>query len=430
MTVTAVCLGAQQRFVGGDLSLLPLYEQAGDQWLDENGEVIRDLIDYVHGKGWNTVRVRLFVDPSKNDDPSTPQDLDYVTALAKRIKKAGMALMLDLHYSDTWADPSYQRIPAAWAKMSDAELATQLYTYTADVLQHLAKEGITPDFIQTGNEITYGLLWRTADGHYPASKTDYAAAGYCPTWSADYAEGKQQWERTAMMLKEATRAVREKAPAAKIIIHTELGALTTNSDHFYTHLRTAGFTDYDIIGLSYYPFWHGKMEALTPLMAQFKKDFPDKTVQIVETAWNNSYYPDDAKYSIEALGGKWQADAAGQVAYLKDLARTLHRSDNVNGIMYWAPEECGSGYSQKVLEHWYNRGMWKSSVGQKHSLLRAADGTSPIEALVLFLQDTINTGIHSAKAARGNTARKQLRGHHIEVLTDDAAYGTNGVQVR
>lgn len=389
MGLTATSAKAQERFVGGDLSMVPAYEQAGDEWLDANGEVIPDLIKYVKEAGWNVIRVRLFVDPTQDNDPSTCQDVSYVKALGKRIKQEGLRLMLDLHYSDTWADPSHQKIPAAWQGMDDAQLGAQLKTYTADVLKDMNDAGATPDFVQIGNEITYGLLWHTADGMYPQTSGEYADAGYCTTWSNNFSAGEKQWYRTAALLEAASEAVRQQTPQAQIIVHTELGSMAYNADHFYRHIEAAGFSDYDIIGLSYYPFWHGKVESLTPLLSQFAKNFPDKMVQIVETAWYNSNYPSDATYSIDALGGKWQANGQGMAKYLHDLAVVLRRSENVNGIIYWAPEECGKGYSQTVWPFNMNRGMWKSSSQKQHSIMKNADDKTVVEALTTFLLDEI-----------------------------------------
>ena len=109
-----------QKLVGGDLSLVPAYEQAGDKWLDSEGNEINTyyndgMITYVHEvAGWNAIRVRLLVDPSQDDAPATCQDLDYVKKLGKRIKDAGMSFLLDIFYSDTWTDVSQQWIPTSW----------------------------------------------------------------------------------------------------------------------------------------------------------------------------------------------------------------------------------------------------------------------------------------------------------------------------
>ncbi|MBQ9560428.1 MAG: glycosyl hydrolase 53 family protein [Bacteroidaceae bacterium] len=399
-----VSVAQTTRIVGGDLSMVPAYEAAGDKWLDADGKTIPDLLAYVKQQGWNVVRVRLFLDPTQDSDPATCQDYDYVLALAKRVKAAGMKVMLDLHYSDTWADPSTQKIPSGWSgDTSNAALASQLFTYSYETVNGMIREGAAPDYVQLGNEITYGFLWRTSDGKYPTNSSQYAAAGYCPTWSATYAEGKSQWQRTASLLNNAAHGVRQAfkdegrdSASVKLIVHTEMGSSQYNSDHFYRHLRTAGFNNYDIVGLSYYPFWHGTLTTLGNLLSTFKTDFPDKEVQIVETAWYNSYYPftadADNQYTIASLNPAWTADGPGMVRYLQDLVEKLKTYDHVTGLVYWMPEECGNGSQRKVMNGWLNRGLWKNGSGSTHAVLRAADGTTPVQALATFLAD--GTDIH------------------------------------
>ena len=147
-----------QKYVGGDISMLTKYEDAGVIYKDKNGNAVQPL-PFFKGQGLNAMRVRLFVDPSLDNDKAVCQDLEYVKALGKRIKDQGMAFMLDFHYSDTWADPGKQWTPDAWKTLSDAELYEKIYEYSKDCLQQLKDAGATPDFIQTGNEISYGMLW-------------------------------------------------------------------------------------------------------------------------------------------------------------------------------------------------------------------------------------------------------------------------------
>ena len=151
-----------QKYVGGDISLLPEYEQAGAKYYDKDGKNIAAPLTFFKEQGMNAMRLRLFVDPSKNTgvdrDANVCQDLEYVKKLGKHIKDAGFKLMLDFHYSDTWADPAKQWTPADWAKLSDAELQQKLYDYTKEVLKEMKKAGAEPDMIQTGNEISYGML--------------------------------------------------------------------------------------------------------------------------------------------------------------------------------------------------------------------------------------------------------------------------------
>ncbi|MBQ8051790.1 MAG: glycosyl hydrolase 53 family protein [Bacteroidaceae bacterium] len=383
---------AQPRLVGGDLSMVPAYEKAGDQWLDASGSAIADLLAYVRSQGWTAVRVRLFVDPTQDSDPSVCQDLDYVMALGKRVKDAGLRFMLDLHFSDTWADPSTQKIPASWTSHTRAALASQLYAYTHSVVSSLIAGGATPDYVQIGNEITYGLLWDTTDGRYPSSSSQYVSAGYCPTWSATYSDGISQWQRTASLLNNAAHGVRQSfadsgfdSTQVRLVVHTEMGGATRNGDNFYRHLRTAGFDNYDVIGLSYYPFWHGPLTVLGNLLSTLKKDFGEKEIQIVETAWYNNWYPSSANYTIAQLNADWTANAQGQVNFLRDLIAYLESYAQVTGLYYWMPEECGNGYSQTVMRSWQNRGLWQNGSSQRHALLVAPDGTNPVALLSTFL---------------------------------------------
>ena len=165
------------RYVGGDISMLTKYEEAGVVYKDKNGNAVQPLA-FFKQEGLNAMRVRLFVDPSQDSDKGVCQDLDYVKALGKRIKEAGMAFMLDFHYSDTWADPAKQWTPNAWKTLNDAALAEKVYEYTKECLQQLKAAGAKPDFIQTGNEISYGMLWGTEGTNNNRCYTNSPAANW------------------------------------------------------------------------------------------------------------------------------------------------------------------------------------------------------------------------------------------------------------
>ena len=238
-TTTAAADGL---YVGGDISVLQSYEDHNVSYYDQQGYVIDDVLKYMKNDavGWNAQRVRLFVNPQKkgpdgNTDAQVCQDLNYVIRLGKRIKAEGFALMLDFHYSDTWADPSNQWTPAGWQQLGNAELQAKVYEYTKDCLERLVEAGATPDFIQTGNEISYGVLWGK----------NGTTANRC------YTSSDANWPRFIGILQQAAKACREVCPEAQIIIHTERSGQPSTLTAIYDKLSTV---DYDVIGLSYYPF--------------------------------------------------------------------------------------------------------------------------------------------------------------------------------
>ena len=353
-----------QKVVGGDLSLVPAYEAAGDQWLDANGNVINTtysdgMITYVRDVAkWNSVRVRLLVDPTKDDAPATCQDLDYVKKLGKRIKDAGMGFLLDIFYSDTWTDVSKQWIPASWGynKSTSAEtLAAKVKSYTTEVLNALVSYGAKPDYIQLGNEVSYGMLWDSMTG---ASKSNWFTMG------SSYAEQETNIKRFVTLLKAAKEGVdASTAAGAKIILHCERTKTAAHCVNFYTWVEQAGFTDYDIIGLSYYPFWHNSLTVLGATLSNLAATFPQKEVMVVETAYNNAWYPTgDGIHDYQSL---WPASPAGQQKFVEDLIAELLKHDNVTGLFYWMPEENPAG--NHVYEPWLNRGLFangNASVGQ------------------------------------------------------------------
>ena len=334
-------------YVGGDISVLQSYEDKGVAYYDDKGTIIADVLKYMKSDavGWNAQRVRLFVNPARKDpdgntDAQVCQDLDYVVRLCKRIKAAGFALLLDFHYSDTWADPSNQWIPKEWASLNDSQLETKVYEYTKACLQRLVKEGATPDFIQTGNEISYGMLWSVS-----VLRND--KTNRCFSDSPD-----ANWYRFIRLLQQAAKACREVCPKAKIVIHTERSGDPSALKDIYSRLVSV---DYDIIGLSYYPFWHNSLQVLSQSLSTLKTAFPSKKVQIVETAYYYQWQPEIIPYDFSS---KWPISPAGQAAFAKDLIAELKKHDNVNALYWWFPEENGNGPDNSVLTGWVNRGLW------------------------------------------------------------------------
>ncbi len=140
---------------GGDISLLTKMEELGQVYLE--GDQPRDLLQIFRARGYNGMRLRLWVHPSGED--IFVNDLPYTLALGRRIKEAGMEFLLDFHYADTWADPSAQPKPAAWANLSFAALTAQVHDYSRDVIAALRVGCAMPDIVQIGNEITRGIVW-------------------------------------------------------------------------------------------------------------------------------------------------------------------------------------------------------------------------------------------------------------------------------
>ena len=335
-----------EMYLGGDVSVLQSYLDKGVSYYDGQGNRIPDVLKYLKGEdvGWNALRVRLFVNPVRKDadgktDAQVCQDLDYVVRLCKKIKSEGFALLLDFHYSDTWADPANQWIPKAWASLSEDQLQAKVYDYTKECLLRLKAEGATPDFIQPGNEISYGMLW--------SAKVDRTSrTNRC------YADSPQEnWTRFIRFLQQATKACREVCPDAEIVIHTERSGQPNVLNDIYKRLSDV---DYDQIGLSYYPFWHNSLQVLSQSLNTLATAFPDKKVQIVETAY---YYqwPQGIEYDFS---DRWPYTPAGQAAFAKDLVSELKKHPNVNGLYWWFPEENGNGPDSSVLTGWINRGLW------------------------------------------------------------------------
>lgn len=346
LLVGSIAAHAVNKFVGGDISLLTKYEQHGAIYYNENGARITNMLDYLESAGMNAMRVRLFVDPSKagaeDQGEGVCQDLPYVLALGQRIKSAGFHLLLDIHYSDTWTDPGQHSTPASWTVTS--ALADSVYSYTKRVLNAMIDAGARPDFIQVGNEVTYGMMWPT---------------GHCYPSGANYGTGT--FSTFANYLKQGIKACREVCPDSEIVIHTEMGR-ASNVIAFYETLK--GYTtDYDIIGLSYYPYWHGDLSVLDNLLTTLESSHPSKKIQIVETGYPHAYYPSGASYDLQST---WPATEAGQKAFTQQLVALLNGHDNVNGLYWWFPEanEYGINYTNSVTTDWYNCGWWDNATGQ------------------------------------------------------------------
>lgn len=355
-----------QKYAGGDISMLPKYEEAGAKYYTHDGKGISDVLTFFKEQGMNAMRVRLFVHPKKQTtdngkwttDENVCQDLDWVKTLGKRIKDKGLKFMLDFHYSDTWADPGKQWTPAAWASLDDNALAQKLYSYTKDALEQLKAAGAEPDMIQTGNEISYGMMW--------GQLTD-AGSRLKRCWPSSPADN---WTRFTNLLKQATKACREECPDAKIILHVERTSISQQKDNnnyaalsnFYKKMKEASI-DYDIIGLSYYPYFHGAISELEGAIDLLEKDYADKSIMVVEFGYPYAWEVGGTTYDYTMT---YPYSDAGQKAITANVVTMLKKHENVNGLFWWWPE-----YNAKDtnLSGWYNAPLFDSQTGRATSAL-------------------------------------------------------------
>lgn len=326
------------KFVGADLSQWLAYKNDNAVWKDNN-TTITDVPQYFANAGYNIARLRLFVNPDLNS--TACQDLDYVIESACAMRDAGMSICLDFHYSDTWADPGKQYKPSIWESLGTTELAEKVYTYTKETLTTLKGENIIPTHIQIGNEITAGMLWDT---------------GRISVWGDTY-DTTTQWNNFILLLTKASTACREVCPDAKIIVHTDRGGDAETARRYYDRIKDI---DYDIIGLSYYPYWHGSLTQLGNTVRTLSTDFADKEIMIVETGFGYNEWSDD---SASADYGNYPSTPEGQSQFLTTLVYTLKQYDHVTGIFYWFPEETYIDWRSKYRID-LNRGLFDKETGK------------------------------------------------------------------
>lgn len=353
-------MASAQKYVGGDISMLKKFLDEGAVYNDKDGNAVEPLA-FMKAQGWNAMRVRLFVDPSKasaqHKKEGVIQDLDYVKALGKSIKEAGFQFMLDFHYSDTWTDPGKHATPSAWSSLNAEQMKAKIAEYTKQCLQELKLAGAEPDFIQTGNEITTGMLWPTGQIY---------AGGGAPTGGS--------WDNFAGYLASAIKACNEECPQAKIVIHTEMHA-PADVPKFYNNLKNYQDVKYDIIGLSYYPDFHGDLTVLGNTLTTLEANHPDKKIMIVETGYGFEWQLSGAKYNFT---NTWPVSEDGQKLFTTDLIAALQTHPNVNGLFWWYPEytlnnivfKNGSeDWSKNFTNGYWNAALFHYKSGKAHAAL-------------------------------------------------------------
>ena len=309
---------------GVDISTLDMLEDLGAKYYQNGAE--KDALTILHNNGANYVRLKLWVDPyDEYGNAYGGGNNDYATtlALAKRAKSQGMGILIDFHLSDFWADPANQIKPKSWEDLTFSELKTTLYNYMKDTLNDFASDGIVPDMVQVGNEISAGILY------------DDGKVG----------DGNNDFSNLAELLESAISGVRASAASnTKIILHLDQGGQNSLYTWYFSRLLSASPNlDFDVFGLSYYPMWHGTMDGLQYNLNYLASTY-DKEVCIVETAYAWTTADGDGIGNVFISGDDitcgYPATVEGQFEFMNDLESIILNVPNDKGIgyFYWEPE--------------------------------------------------------------------------------------------
>jgi arabinogalactan endo-1,4-beta-galactosidase len=299
-------LRAAEYAIGADLSFLKQAEDRGKVFKD-NG-VAKPGLEIFKDHGYNWIRLRLFHTPTE-----LPNNLDYTIALAQAARKLGFRFLLDYHYSDTWADPGKQFLPKAWEGMSHAQLVKAVFEYTKQTVSAFRVSGVLPDMVQIGNEVINGMLW--PDGRLPSN-----------------------WDNFAELVKAGIAGVEAgtgNAPHPRIMIHIDRGGDRIRTKEFFDKLH-AYHVDYDLIGQSYYPWWHGSLNDLRENMFFMAREYK-KDIIVVEAAYN--WRP--AEYVKRP--GPFPEMPEGQKQFLEEVNRVVQETPDGRGkgVFWWEPAVTG-----------------------------------------------------------------------------------------
>lgn len=318
---------------GVDVSSLPMIERCNGRFT--NNGIEQDPLAFMAAQGVNFVRLRLWVDPADG-----ASGLAELLTLAQRLKALELGLLLDFHFSDSWADPEHQTKPAAWAALSFAELQTAVTQHTRTAIAALHAQGTPPDVVQLGNEITGGFLW--PDGRL--------GPGY-----------EENWPQFAALLTAAHAGVAASFPGADqipILLHSHTGGDLGQSRWFFDNL-TVHNVPFDQIGLSFYPWWHGSLLDLQTNMNGLASRY-GKPIVVVETAypwtldWADTLHNPVGEADQLLVG--YPAIRRGQAGFVGDVRTAVTQiPQNLGaGFFYWAPEaittpDCGSSWENLAL---------------------------------------------------------------------------------
>lgn len=326
------------QYVGVDWSSVLVEERAGISYSDQSGNKL-PLEKILANAGVNTVRQRIWVNPSNGD-----YNLDYNIKIAKRAQAQGLGVYIDLHLSDTWADPAHQAIPSGWPSDIDG-LAWRLYNYTLDVSNKLAAAGVRPSIISVGNEIRGGLLW-------PTGKYD-------------------QLYNIARLLHSGAWGIKDSNlnPKPKIMLHLDNGWDWSVQEWFYSSVLKQGplsLSDFDMMGVSFYPFY-GEKATLSNLQTSLRNMASTwgKELVVAETNWPTSC--NSPQYPFPSDVRSIPFSAAGQATFVEKVASVVSSVNKGVGLFYWEPawvdnQALGSSCSSNTLFAWPGTALSSLSV--------------------------------------------------------------------
>ncbi|WP_422768686.1 glycoside hydrolase family 53 protein [Plantactinospora sp. WMMC1484] len=305
LTVAAPASAAPMTMLGADVSTLQRANDLGARYYDANGTQ-RDALDILRGVGVNYVRLRIW-----NNPRSGYNNRDKVLQYARTVKAKGLKLMIDFHYSDSWADPGQQTKPAAWASHGINQLTTDVYNYTYDVCNSLRAQGTTPDSVQIGNEINSGMLWN--DGRVT----------------------NNNFYNLGLLLKAGYNATKACNSGTQVIIHTAHADSLANARWFYDGIRGQG-VQWDITALSYYCMWHGSMSNLYNVITDMRSRY-GKPVVIAETAYpfTSGNADSTSNHGASSCSG-YPLTFQGQATHFTHVQNTA-RDAGAIGVFYWEP---------------------------------------------------------------------------------------------
>ena len=319
---------AREVLLGGDYSRLNMQLTGGASY-KENGSV-KDAVDIAADNGWNIVRLRVYNDPGNSSySPSSYMSPGFVNTadmlrLAAKAKAKGLQIFLSLHYSDYWTNPGCQNVPHEWSGKNENQLKTAVYDFTKDVLQQMSAQGTLPEYVSIGNETNAGMLFGGGTNGTGQNATYYT-----------------KYDKFVGFFNQGAQAVRDYAPSAKIAVHFTNPQQNNVINSLCGYMKTYG-ADYDIIGISYYPYWTGTMScAAFRTLADNVASTYNKQVMIMETAvnWNTkTYYNDNGQLTDQGYYESiYPASEENQRNYLQELINEVKKSSSILGLLYWDP---------------------------------------------------------------------------------------------